>query len=141
MRLVQQKKTDLRNVGSGGDMDIEVMLIAGEIFSPAEIVESGVNFLEIPGVGERNFLPDHLGVGGTDLNVLRDCLEKFSELRLIQKIISVEVQILLHGESDRWTPDSPAAVPASVIVQRASEKGNQNIHGILFFYWWIWICG
>ena len=48
VRFVQKKKADLRDMGSGCDMDLIIIFFGGEVVSAAEVVKLGVDLFKIP---------------------------------------------------------------------------------------------
>ena len=133
MRLIQQEQADLRHMRAGGDVDIIIVLLGGKVFLPAEVVKLRVNLTEIPRVAERNRFRNDLRIRGASPDIFLNPPAQCPEVRLIQQIIAVEMQFLLHGERDRGAPDAPASFAAPVIVQRTAEKRDQNIHFLSYF--------
>ena len=119
VRLVEEEEADLRDVRSGGDVDVPVALLAVEPPRERVVVELAVDLAEVPRIVELHDLGDDHRVRRGRPDVANHAVRQTLELRLVEQVELVEVQVLLHRERHVRPPGVPAVLaPRPVRVQR-----------------------
>ena len=115
-----------------GDVNIEIVVLRGKILLAAEVVQFGIDFLEVPRIVERNLHGDDFRFRGAGVNVFHNPFEKRLKTSLIDNIILVELEVLLHGKGNRRTPHIPSSGSVTMSVQCATKKRDENVHSSIY---------
>jgi hypothetical protein len=122
--FVEQKQTDLRHMGAGGDVDITVVIFTGKIMVPAVFIKFAVNLFKVPWILHGESFGDDLGRWRTLFDIFDDPFFQAFEFGLIDQMIAVKVQIVLHGKRNGRTPDVPTGKSPGFAV--AVKSGAQK---------------
>ena len=131
VRLVEEEEADLRDMRARRDVDVPVALLAVEAPRQRVVVELAVHLLEIPRVVELHDLRNHLRVRRRRLDVADHAVGQPLELRLVEEVELVEVQVVLHRERHVGAPGVPAVLATRPVrVEDRAEKGDdRGLHG------------
>ncbi len=133
----EQEEADLQDVGARADVDEVVLGIRVEGIAFGEVVEAGVDLLEVPGIGQIEDVPAHVGLGRCLLDVLGHEFRQALEGRAVDQLEAVHDEIRLLAGSHRRPPPVPASRPeASVLVQLGAEQADDDsgaVHAVSKF--------
>lgn len=122
----EEEEADLGDVGAGGDVDEVVFGIGVEGVGAGEVEEGGVDFLEVPGVGEFDAVGADVGGGGDLADVGGDGLDERGVFLLVEEFEAVDGEVGVLAEGDGGSPALPAVGSGAGVDDGAEEADDDG---------------
>ncbi|MNC26555.1 hypothetical protein D3C75_746920 [compost metagenome] len=97
--LGQQEPADLRDVRTGGDVDVVVLLLRLERIAGEEVMQGGVDPFEFPRICQVGVVALHADARRSLYQILADHARQLAVAALIQQQLdAVRQEILMHAQ-------------------------------------------